>query len=431
MATAKNNVLENVPRLPWHGWLLVGLLLFASLFSTALGAAWALFVVTGLWQLRLARSDQKCHLFPSFLRYWVIATAIGFATKGIATVYWHDPWAERHGEIRMLLGALAACGVYGYWRDKTAQRHTFIVWISHALGLSALLGLVWVVWQGRSNVTTHPIAWAGIMAMFACWLVAVGLDHGYSRTQRRWWLLGSALAVLAVLASQSRGAFVVVVWWVGVVGWQAWRAWRYAPHKPQNIRRLSMTSAALMLLLVALSYTPVLERPRLSLQDAISEAQQSLRNPAGGSNTSVGARLYMWQRSLQAIAQAPWLGHGHDGRKQLIQQWAEDAQSGEIRRLGHVHNEYLHQLVDHGLLGLISQAAFLGGLLVAAWQMWRSGAGTAALGLGGMWAVYAVGSLSNVNFAHNYYTAGLSLMTCLVISLLSTPPCGQKPHARS
>lgn len=422
----KNNAQRNMA-LPWHGWLMVGLLVLASLTSKALGAAWALFTLMGLWQLRQSHPQNKREPFPAFLRIWVLAALAGFTAKALATLYWHDPWSERHGEIRMLLGALAAYGAYGFWRARIAQRQLLIVRISHALSLTALLGLAWVVWKGRGGVPSHPIPWAGIMAMFSCWLLAVGLDDAFSPAQRRLWLTGSGLAVLAVLASQSRGAFVVVLWWLAILGWQAWRGLKPSSHRQGRLRRLAWATAAAASLLTALSFTPVLERPRLSLQAAVSEAQHALRSPAEGSNSSVGARLYMWQRSLQAIAQEPWLGHGHDGRKQLIQQWAQEAQSDEVHRLGHVHNEYLHQLIDHGLLGLISQASILLGLLYVVLQQRITGSGTASLALGGMWIVYAVGSLSNVNFAHNYYTAGLSLMTGLTMGLLSKPPCAQTP----
>jgi O-antigen ligase len=86
-----------------------------------------------------------------------------------------------------------------------------------------------------------------------------------------------------------------------------------------------------------------------------------------------------------------------------------------------VHNEYLHQLIDHGLPGLLSQIAFLFGLLYTTLQLRRIGSGTAAMALGGILLMYAVGSLSNVNFAHNYFSAGLSLMTGLSIGLLGPP----------
>lgn len=402
----------------WCNWLLAVLLTLASLLSNALGAAWALFMLVGLWQLRQAWAQNKNHPVPSFVGIWVFAALAGFLVKAAVTFFWHDPWAERHGEIRILLGAIATYGAYGYWRARPVQRQTSLVWVSHALSLAALLGLVWVAWQGRARLTSHPIPWAGVMAMFSCWLLALGLDRRFSSAHRHWWLVGSGLAVLAVLASQSRGFFVVVLWWSGVMATQGWRSLRNSSQP--WFKRLSIMVASATLLLTLL-HTPMLERPIHALEQAVSEAQYALRVPTEGSNSSVGARLYMWQRSVRAIVQSPWLGHGHDGRKHMLKQWAGDANSEEIQRLGHVHNEYLHQLIDHGLPGLLSQIAFLFGLLYTTLQLRRIGSGTAAMALGGILLMYAVGSLSNVNFAHNYFNAGLSLMTGLSIGLLGPP----------
>lgn len=112
-----------------------------------------------------------------------------------------------------------------------------------------------------------------------------------------------------------------------------------------------------------LSQTPIFQRPVQSAQDALSEMRVSYQSTAAGANSSVGARLYMWQNSLIAIQDSPWIGHGHDTRKKLLLQWAQAAQSDEVKRLGHVHNEYLHQWIDHGLWGLSSQLLYLAGLL--------------------------------------------------------------------
>ena len=136
----------------------------------------------------------------------------------------------------------------------------------------------------------------------------------------------------------------------------------------------------------------------------------------------MGARLYMWQQSLIAIEQSPWIGHGHDGRKSLMQQWAQSAQSDEVRRLGHVHNEYLHQLLDHGLLGLCSQLLYLAGLALLGWRLLKHQQHAAGLALSGMAFVHLTSSLSNVNFAHNYYTASLALMIGLSLWLTRLEP---------
>jgi len=60
MTVAKHHVcVKSFDPLPWHGWLMVGLLVLASLTSKAIGAAWALFTLMGLWQVRLSLQQNK------------------------------------------------------------------------------------------------------------------------------------------------------------------------------------------------------------------------------------------------------------------------------------------------------------------------------------------------------------------------------------
>jgi O-antigen ligase len=171
-----------------------------------------------------------------------------------------------------------------------------------------------------------------------------------------------------------------------------------------------------------LSQTPIFQRPVQSAQDALSEMRVSYQSTAAGANSSVGARLYMWQNSLIAIQDSPWIGHGHDTRKKLLLQWAQAAQSDEVKRLGHVHNEYLHQWIDHGLWGLSSQLLYLAGLLYISWRMHQKGHRMAALSLAGVAFIHLTSSLTNVNFAHNYYTSSLSFFVGLSLWLSRLQP---------
>jgi O-antigen ligase len=175
--------------------------------------------------------------------------------------------------------------------------------------------------------------------------------------------------------------------------------------------------AAVLIGLAALSQTPVFERPAQSLQDAVNEIRVSSQSTALGANSSVGARLYMWQNSLAAIEESPWVGHGREGRIGLLREWADAAQSDVVMQLEHVHNEYLNQLLDHGLWGLASQLLYLGGLLWISWQLHRHTQDTAAFSVAGMAFVHMTTSLSNVNFSHNYYTAAFSMLVGLSLWL--------------
>jgi len=180
--------------------------------------------------------------------------------------------------------------------------------------------------------------------------------------------------------------------------------------------------------LAALSQTPVFERPAQSLQDAINEIRVSSQSTAHGANSSVGARLYMWQNSLAAIEESPWVGHGREGRIGLLREWADAAQSDFVKQLGHVHNEYLHQMVDHGLWGLSSQLVVLAGLLFISWQLLRHRFTLAAFSLAGMVFVHMTSSLSNVNFAHNYYTASFSFFVGLSLWLSRLENVDERAH---
>lgn len=392
---------------------LLMLLAISSLSTKAMGAAWALLTITGLWGLWRTRQTATPSAAP-WIKTWLITTAVAMGLKTVPTLYWADPWAERHGEIRLLLGAVA---VWGLSRWKVLDTLTTSR-IADALSLSSALGLVWVLAYGRGEVCTHPIPWAVSMAMVSGWLLSKGLSNDAQRPQRQRWLLGGLLAMLAVLASQSRGAFGIVLWWGAALLHQAWQQRQHARLHQRLLMQTWLAATVLIGTVWALSYTAVLQRPMQSLHDAIQEITLSQKSAEAGSNSSVGSRLYMWQKSQEAISESPWIGRGHDGRKQALASWAAQANSHEVSRLGHLHNEFINQLVDHGLWGLASQLAYIVGLLLMVRQLLQAQQKTAAMAIGCVCFMHLSSSMSNVNFAHNYYTTALSMM--LMLSLWMT-----------
>ena len=400
------------------GLLWVLSLALSSLSSKAMGMAWLLMVLAGLWAGAWTwRSGHPLHA-PAWVRMWLGVCTVVLILKSVPMLYWSDPWAERHGELRLILGAL---GIYALVGSDLKMRTRFLPQVAYALSLSSGMGLLWVSVYDRDAVTTHPIPWAGGMAMVSAWLLAMGLKSNYGPKARRIWLIGGLFAVLAVLASRSRGAFGIVVWWVWVCGHHWWCHRSHASDLPlwQDLARKyrSVMAAVVVLIAVgwALSYTPVLQRPFTAVQEAVTQLEVSSASASAGANSSVGSRIFMWQQSWKAIQDSPWIGYGGDGRKQLLSQWADDAHSKEIRRLGHVHNEYLNQLIDHGLWGLGSQLCLVLGLAWVCWTLVRAQETTSALALSGVAFVHFTASFSNVNFAHNYYTASLSTLIGLCL----------------
>lgn len=404
----------NIPRI----WLLALALAlaFSSLHGLAMGLSWLLLVLAGGWVAMTRRHPLASPAAVPWAKLWLIVATLSLGLKATGVFYWSDPWDERHGELRLFIGALA---VYALLRFKPLERSTLVL-LANSLTLSSAAGLVWVLLFGRGDVASHPIPWAGAMAMASAFLLALSLKSDFSLGQRRIWLAGGLLALMAVLASQSRGAFGIVLWWFAVCLHNAWRYWadkHSAPNQTSPKPRRLAWVAALLIGLAALSQTPVLERPAQSLLDAVYEIRVSSESTTKGANSSVGARLYMWQNSVAAIEASPWVGHGRDGRIGLLREWADAAQSDVVNQLGHVHNEYLHQMLDHGLWGLSSQLVVLAGLMLICWQLLRRRCTVAAFSLAGMVFVHLTASMSNVNFAHNYYTASFSLFVGLSLWL--------------
>lgn len=383
-----------------------------------MGLAWLLWSLAGAWAACRRCEEGKICDELSWLKTWCLVTTVALLIKGLLVVYWSDPWGERHGELRLFFGAMALYGLARWWR---LERSTLVI-LARALTLTCALGLAWVISMGRTELTTHPIPWASAMAMVSAFLLALALKSDFPQTQRYWWMAGGLMAVMAVLSSQSRGAYGIVLWWLlvgthhlGINGsirslttantqrTPAWRKWAWA--------------GAVCLGLAVLSQSPVIERPIQSLQDAVTEVRHSRLSLTEGANSSVGARLYMWRQSLDVIGDSPWTGHGYEARKDFLRAWGQSAQSDEVKRLGHVHNEYLHQLIDHGIWGLISQLLYLSALFWISWKLLQQKQDIAAFALAGMAFMHMTTSISNVNFAHNYYTAAFSLMVGLSLWL--------------
>lgn len=408
-------------RLHLFSLLLAWALALSSLSSKAMGLAWFFLVLAGMGAAFQNRGRLFSNSDPTWAKTWLLVATSALLIKSIGVFYWSDSWGERHGEWRLFLGALA---LYPLLKFQALQRKTLSL-LAHSLTISSAVGLIWVILHDRHAVPTHPIPWAGSMAMVSAWLLSLSLKSDFSPAHKRIWLTGGVLALMAVLSSQSRGAYGILLWWLAVVLHHLW-PWRTLWHRQRTLKshtpRLLAWLVATVLGLAALSQTSVFQRPAISLQDALSEIRVSLQSTSQGANSSVGARLYMWQNSLIAIQESPWLGYGRDTRKKFLLDWAEAAQSDEVKRLGHVHNEYLNQWLDHGLFGLSSQLLYLSGLIYMAWQLLRKNHHTAAWSLAGMAFMHMTSSLTNVNFSHNYYTASLSLFIGLSLWLSRLEP---------
>jgi O-antigen ligase len=401
---------------------LLAALALSSLNSKAIGLAWVLLILAGVWEWLQKHRGLNANESETWLKAWLGIALAALIIKTIPMVYWTDPWGERHGELRLFLGALA---LYALAKWQGLKRET-LSGIAYALSISSAAGLIWVVLYGRANLSTHPIPWAGSMAMTSALLLAVSLKTDFEVKHRRIWFAGGLFALMAVLSSESRGAFGIVLWWLVVCGHHAVARKKNAVQAPVNSgkapKRRALIVIAFLLGLALISQSPVFKRPIESIKQAATEISVSQQSVEKGANSSVGARIYLWQQSWIAIQDSPWIGYGHDGRKEKLTQWAAMSGSTTIKNLGHVHNEYLHQLIDHGLLGLLSQLCYIFGLIWLSWTLHKRHQTASAVAIAGICFVHLSASMSNVNFAHNQYTTSLSVLIGISLWLSTLRP---------
>ena len=186
-------------------------------------------------------------------------------------------------------------------------------------------------------------------------------------------LLGflTAVIVVALVASQSRGPFLALCLSAAFVG--AWAAWRRAETFHLGIgAALPITGAVLAIV----AFGP-------------SGAFGRFRGLLGGGDASALARITVWRESVPAWLDAPVFGAGL-GSFRLVHPLHE--RDAYLYVVDHAHNELVEWLVDAGVVGLAGVCA-----LAVAWaKATRKGAITAehdtvsAIGVGASVGVLAV-----------------------------------------
>lgn len=391
----------------------------SSLSTKAAGLAWLMLGLAGVgawWQGKSAIGSLD-QISIALARIWLLCTLLALALRVVPMFYWQDHWDERHAEIRLLLGAVGTYALCRYKLPLDWMRQKPLAW---ALGISCSLALVLMLVGGRDAAPTNAIPWASGVALLGAWLLTMALAPNLSRLNRLACAFGAFLGLCAVLASETRGAYGLALLWVLVPMAHAKSLRSMLVMPTASLFKRSRFQIAVMALACAVALgllvqSSVVQRPLQRMQLASQEVMQSQKSLDAGANSSVGARLYMWRHAVGFIEEALWLGHGQTARKQAIAQWGQDANSETVLSLGHVHNEYLHALMDHGVWGLASLLSYAAGMFWLCIRMHQTGARTQAWAVGCVLFVHTTTGLTNVNFAHNYYPTMLSIVMSLIL----------------
>ena len=250
---------------------------------------------------------------------------------------------------------------------------------------------------------TNPIFW-GIYAFCTALLCLYFAETAKVKWVKVLFWLSALLSAYAVVLSGTRGVWlasapILVIYLIFII-----KNARY-PY------RLIVGLGIALGIVVFLGFGPLNAR----IQDALSNTHKyysyvtSTRSTEGQApdavfNTSVGLRLAMWRFSLSAFRESPIWGLGRNGAEEAKKRYVEEGRSPpQLMKYqkGHVHNQYLQELVMRGLIGLSALLALIFVPIIEGWRRLRmnywSGYAIISLSL-----AFAVFSLTESAFKHPY-----------------------------
>jgi O-antigen ligase len=376
------------------------------------GLAWLMFCIlcfASAWHNRqslhfVSDSPSSQALLVETAKIWLVCCLIAAILRIIPQALWHDDWSRRHAEARLLI---LAFGVYlGLRYSETVSIKSLKIWMA-ACCIACFLAFGITLWLQR-NTPAHPIPWAVSMSLVICLMLPFALTCRERLFKAALWLC-ILWGVAGVLMSQSRGAYGIVPWVILVAvmsGFPVFGKSRYS--KPMGF----IVFLGLLCALLAWALNDANDTLRFQAFAAQWTASQS--HLQEGANSSVGARLFLWQKGWDAIQVQPFVGFGAESSVLQIRAWGQVIQSEEVMRLGHLHNEFLDAWMSHGLLGLFSSLTWPAGLSYVCWRLRKQYPQTCLSLLGIAW-MHVTAGMSNVNLSHNYY--GTVLALCIGLAL--------------
>lgn len=208
-----------------------------------------------------------------------------------------------------------------------------------ALGAACVAAMDFYVYgESRAGGFNNPIQFGDISMLFACLLMAgFAWAKQYSRTMVAVFAVCIVSGILASLLSGARGGWLALPF--GLI------AFYVANDLQKNIQKTIIFIAAIVCTCGLAYYFFAQDLLQTRMNDALSDLQQYVQ--ANTTNTSLGARLALWQASLPLIAEHPLLGWGTVANYVSLSGDSADI----FQRFSHFHNDFLDALVKRGLLG--------------------------------------------------------------------------------
>jgi len=344
--------------------------------------------------------------------------------------YHHTPWNVIDNPSRALLS------VFTCWMIVRTAPNPDRLWDGITVGLVGALGIVlfqyFVEGNGRPSAWVQPIAFANMVA--ALTLVGFVRPGDSHRSDAMAWI--NVLCALPILGmNETRGAMMAMLITMFPLLLVRYRRFGF---------RMFLASAAGIVVLVIGLYmvpgSPVAKR----VDQAVSEATRFFE--LGKVETSVGARLKMWQLGTDYFVEHPLMGAGVGQFAHILQAspYCKDQAlrtDGEEKQvvcvLEHAHNDIVEAASTTGLPGLLTllglflvpAAIFASVMRVCRDRQNYRGISLAGAGLGVVMATLISG-LTQVTLAHQANVVFYAGLIGLLLGFASCEARASQPSQR-
>lgn len=206
-----------------------------------------------------------------------------------------------------------------------------------------------------------------------------------SRKKTAFYGLTLLACVAALILSQTRGAYLGAGAAIAALLFFA---------RGSRIRVLGMAAALLVIGTATTIFTPG-AKARLAAVIDRDPSEMSATSPS----TAINIRLKLWGLSLDIIEAHPVVGVGPDNIKRVFKKF-HPAPIAYEEVWGSMHNLYLHQAAERGLIGLAALLTLFGSMLVFAVKNLKASFGPYTLWAAAVLPAYFVMNLTENSFQH-------------------------------
>lgn len=314
-------------------------------------------------------------------------------------VYWVTPSFNRRNDVvlnqlwtaRVVLATVLAFSMSLLWTGAD-QELALSAFVKHGklLEILLLVGLIRTAHEARLGIAAF--AAGQTFLLFSSWLLAAGVPIGWAtasgrgseyvvfssyldqsiifattaavfwhlRSDRLWprWLSG--LFVAAALIN----VFVLLIGRTGYLIAAVMLSLSAMWAMPKNFRLPTLLAAPILVLAgLYLGSAQVRENLSIMVHESQSYAiQGNDESSSGWDKNSAGWRLNAWHRSLQAIQEQPWFGHGVGSWTMTVQRLEGSTAEVTFGTVKNPHQEYFLWGVELGLGGTLLLLSFMLGI---------------------------------------------------------------------